>query len=170
MNPGKLFHGLLLGAASFVWRRLMFRTTFIAVTGSLGKTTSTRGIATVLSSSFSTNVTREGRNSRPNLALTILRTRPRHKFTVIEIGTKRPGALRRAAWQFGPDAVVILNVARVHTDRYATLDLIAAEKAQLMSRLGSTGLAILNGDDPRVRAMASALPGQGGDVRKLARV
>jgi UDP-N-acetylmuramoyl-tripeptide--D-alanyl-D-alanine ligase len=133
----------------------MFRTTFIAVTGSLGKTTTTRAIAMVLSSKFPTNSTRAGKNSRIGLAHSILRTRPRHRFTVLEIGTNRSGALRRAAWQVKPDLVVILCVARCHTDRFPSLEHVAAEKAALLSRLGTRGVAVLNGDDPRVLALAS---------------
>jgi UDP-N-acetylmuramoyl-tripeptide--D-alanyl-D-alanine ligase len=155
-----IVHGFFLSALSFAWRRLMSRTTFLAVTGSLGKSTTTRTIATVLSSRFSTNLTRDGQNSRVGLARSILQTRTHHEFSILEIGTKRPGALWRAAWQVRPDAVVILNVARCHTDRYPTLDHIAAEKAQLLSRLGPNDLAILNGDDPRVRAMASRCRGR----------
>ena len=152
--------GLLLGALAFVWRRLMFRTTFVTITGSLGKTTTTRIAVPILSSSFPTNATRGSNNSRISLARTVLRTRYRHRVTVLEVGTKRPGALRRAAWQFRPDVVVILSVARTHTNYFPTLDHTAAEKATLMSRLGKDGIAILNGDDPRVLAMALRSPGR----------
>ena len=152
--------GLALGALAFVWRRLMFRTTFVAITGSLGKTTTTRIAVPILSSSFPTNSTRGANNSRISLARTVLRTRYRHRVTVLEVGTKRPGALRRAAWQLRPDVVIILSVARTHTNNYPTLDHTAAEKATLMSRLGKDGIAILNGDDPRVLAMALRSPGR----------
>jgi UDP-N-acetylmuramoyl-tripeptide--D-alanyl-D-alanine ligase len=154
MSAAMNVYGFALSAISFLWRRLMFRTSFVAVTGSLGKTTSTRAIATVLSARYSTNATRDGDNSRIGLAESILRTRWRHRLSVIEIGTKLPGALRRSAWQVKPDTVVVLNVARCHMDNFATLEDIAAEKASLLRRLGPRGVAILNGDDPRVRAMA----------------
>ena len=153
-------YGFALSALAFTWRRLMFRTTFIAVTGSLGKSTSTRAIAAVLSLRFATNVTPEGHNSRIWLARSILQTRLRHRFSLIEVGTKRPGALRRAAWQVRPDIAVVLNVARCHTDQFPTLEDMASEKAALLSRLGSKGLAVLNGDDPRVRAMAAGCLGR----------
>jgi UDP-N-acetylmuramoyl-tripeptide--D-alanyl-D-alanine ligase len=149
-------YGFFLSALASIWRRAMFRTTFIAVTGSLGKTTTTRAIATILSLQFPTNSTQEGKNSRIGLARSVLRTRSRHQFTVLEIGTNRAGALRRAAWQVKPDIVVILCVARCHTDRFPTLEYMAAEKALLLSRLGTGGVAILNGDDPRVLAMISS--------------
>lgn len=146
--------GYSLSFLAFFWRRLMFRTAFIAITGSLGKTTATECLAAILRARFSTNATRSGTNSRAALAVTILRTRWWHRFTVIEVGTKLPGALRRAAWLINPDAVAVLIVAGVHTDNFPDLDSIAAEKQQLMSRLGPRGLAVLNGDDPRVAAMA----------------
>lgn len=154
-HPGLwLIYGYLLSALAFLWRRLMFRTTFIAITGSLGKTTATECLAAILASRFPTNATLEGGNARHRLAATILRTRFRHRFTVIEVGTKLPGALQRAAWMVDPDVVVVLAVAGTHTQSFRTLDDTAAEKAQLLSRLGPGGLAVLNGDDLRVLAMA----------------
>ncbi len=152
--------GLGLSALAFLWRRLMFRTTFIVVTGSYGKTMTTRGVAAILSSCFGTNSTRGANNSRIGLALSILRTRYSHSFTVLEVGTQRPGALKRAAWLIEPDVVVVLCVARAHTENFVSLDHIAVEKAQLLSRMRPDGVAILNGDDARVLSMAGRCPGR----------
>ncbi len=155
------YHGALaLSALASFWRRLMFRTTFIAVTGSLGKTTATECLAAILSSRFPTNATRRGENTRAALGSTILRTRWKHRFTVIEVGTSVSGVLRRAAWMIAPDTAVVLGVASVHTNHFATLEDIAREKSQLLSRLGARGVAILNGDDPRVAAMAGRCRGR----------
>ena len=121
----------------------------------MGKTTATECVAAMLASRFPTNTTERGENSRRGLADTVLRTRWRHRFTALEIGANLPGALKRAAWAFAPDTVVVLQVAGAHTHHFASIEDIAAEKAQLLSRLGRRGVAILNGDDPRVAAMAS---------------
>ena len=94
-----------LSALACIWRRLMFRTTFIAVTGSLGKTTATRCLHGLLSSCYPISWA-HGRNSRFDMASAILRTRPRHRFTLIEVGTTLPGALRRTAWTLAPDTAV----------------------------------------------------------------
>ena len=145
----------LLSARAFLWRRLMFRTTFIAITGSVGKTSATAALGSILSAHYPTNWTPGGRNNRRALAETILATRFRHRFTVIEVGTKAPGALKRAAWMIAPDVVVMLGVLNVHSDAFPTIEEMAAEKAQLLSRLGKRGLAILNADDPRVLAMGA---------------
>jgi len=155
-----LCYGRGLSGLALLWRRLMFRTRFVAVTGSVGKTTATGCLAGILASRFSVNATQEGDNGRHGVAITVLRTRLRHRFAVVEVGTRRPGALRKAAWEVDPDVVVVLGVGRTHTDGFPTLDHTAAEKAALLSRMGRRGLAILNGDDRRVAAMAGRCRGR----------
>lgn len=150
----------LLSAGAFLWRRLMFRTTFIAITGSVGKSSATASLGAILSADYPANWTPGGRNNRRALAETILRTRFHHRFVVIEVGTNAPGALRRAAWMISPHVVVMLGVQNVHTDAFPTIEEMAAEKAQLLSRLGKRGLAILNADDPRVLAMGARCRGR----------
>ncbi|MGD0620557.1 MAG: Mur ligase family protein [Bryobacteraceae bacterium] len=137
----------------------MFRTTFVAITGSAGKTTTAACVGTILSAHFPTHWTPGGHNGRLNLARDILRTRFRHRFMVIEVGTRTPGSLRKAAWMIAPDIAVVLTVLGVHTDAFPALEAMAAEKEQLLSRLGRRGLAILNADDPLVRDMATRCRG-----------
>jgi UDP-N-acetylmuramoyl-tripeptide--D-alanyl-D-alanine ligase len=59
-----------------------------------------------------------------------------------------------------PKTVVALAVAGVHTESFASLDEIGLEKSHLVSGLGRRGLAILNGDDLRVAAMAAKCRGK----------
>ncbi len=133
----------------------MWRTTFVAVTGSLGKTTAVECLKQILSSCFAVNGTEYGNNSGSAVARTVLRTRWRHRFTAIEVGTRKPGDMKKAAWMIAPDTAVVLTVAAVHTECFASLEEIALEKSRLVSHLGRRGLAVLNGDDPRVAAMAA---------------
>lgn len=136
------------------------RTSVIAITGSVGKTTAVECLKQVLSSCFAVYGTEYGNNSGREVALTVLRTRWRHRFTAIEVGTRKPGDLRKAAWMIAPDTAVVLAVAAVHTDCFASLEEIARDKSRLVSRLGRRGLAVLNGDDPRVAAMAACCRGR----------
>ena len=156
----QLARDLSASAAAAVWRRLMYRTQVVAVTGSHGKSTATDCLGSILSSHSPTNWKPEGGNSRRRLAETIFRTRFRHRFTVMEVGTKLPGALRRASWLIDPDVAVILAVARIHSDSFPDLDAIAAEKEALLGRIHGSRLAILNGDDPRVLAMRDRCRGR----------
>jgi len=148
-----LAKGYLMSACAFIWRRLMFRTTFIAITGSVGKSTATACLGSILSAHYRTNWEPGGRNSRFALAGIVLKTRFRHRFTVIEVGTRAPGALARASWMIAPDITIVLRVLSVHTNAFPTIEAMAAEKEQLLKRLGRRGVAILNADDPIILEM-----------------
>ncbi len=156
---GLLLKAYMLSACAFLWRRLMFRTTFIAITGSAGKSTATACLGNILSVYYPTNWEPGGQNSRWALARIVLKTRLRHRFTVIEVGTRAPGALARASWMIAPDIAVVLRVLGVHTNAFPTIEKMAAEKEQLLKRLGRRGVAVLNADDPVVIDMARRRPG-----------
>ena len=112
-----------IGAAAFLWRRLMFRTTFIAITGSAGKSTATACLGSILSAHFPTNWRPGGRSSR--LSRIVLSTRFRHRFTVLEVGSDAPGSLRSAAWFIAPDVVVELSVLSLHSNAFPTIEDVA---------------------------------------------
>jgi UDP-N-acetylmuramoyl-tripeptide--D-alanyl-D-alanine ligase len=138
----------------------MFRTTFIAVTGSVGKTTAVECLKQALATRFAVNGAQHGKNLIHDVYLLLLRTRRRHRFAVVELGTMKPGDLKHTGWVTAPDTAVVLTVAAVHTDRFAGLEAIAFEKSHLAASVGRRGLAVLNGDDPRVAAMAARCRGK----------
>lgn len=138
-----------------LWRPLLFRTTFIAITGSVGKTTCKECLAAILSTQFPTAKTLFNQNERDGVPRTILRVRPWHRYAVVEVGTDWPGLVRRSARLLRPDISIVLAVAGTHTQVFATLDDTASEKAQLLEAQSPEGLAILNADDPRVHGMAA---------------
>lgn len=142
-------------ALAYVWRRLLFRTTFVAITGSLGKTTAKECLATALGARFSTVKTHANRNGGLGVFLSVLRARPWHRFAVLELAGAAPHTLDRLAWLVRPDVAVILNVQRTHTTAFATLEAHAAEKARLIDAVRPGGLVLLNGDDARVASMAA---------------
>ncbi|HEY2830576.1 MAG TPA: Mur ligase family protein, partial [Thermoanaerobaculia bacterium] len=132
----------------------MIRTTVIAITGSVGKTTAKECLAAALGGTEGVVKTFRNQNDRFGLPRTIRAMRPWHRFAVIELGTQRPGDMRRLARLAKPDIAVVLCVARTHTDKFKDLDETAAEKAELVRALAPRGIAVLNADDPRVRSMA----------------
>lgn len=144
----------LLLLLTYVWRSLMFRTTVIAITGSVGKTTAKECLAAILSAHGVTLKTLHNRNDDFGVPRTLRAMRPWHRFAVIELGTGTPGLIDRSARLVRPDIAIVLSVARTHTNVFPTLEAIAAEKARILAHLSRRGLAILNGDDPLVRDMA----------------
>ena len=157
----------------------------VAITGSVGKTTTKDLIAEVLERRHRIWATAATANTELGLALTVggaqvvrrqwrdwtgafvrcaaLAVAPRGRYPeilVVEMATGRPGELRRITRAVQPDVAVVLNVRRTHWEQFGSLDAIAAEKAWLVRRLRPGGTAVLNADDERVAAMAALAPGR----------
>ena len=147
----------LMYAAAFVWRTLLFRTTFIAITGSMGKTTAKEFLAGILDAHYPTVRSFANQNNYEGVPRSLLRVRPWHRFAVLEVAANGRGLMRRSARLVRPDMAIILLVARNHMKEFRTLENVAAEKAMLLARLRQSGIALLNGDDARVAAMAAPL-------------
>jgi UDP-N-acetylmuramoyl-tripeptide--D-alanyl-D-alanine ligase len=156
-----IYHGLrgrTVRLLTFVWRRLMVRTTVIAITGSVGKTTAKECLAAMLESRGPVLKTHQNQNDKFGVPRTIRRMRPWHRYAVVEVGTGAPGDIRRLARLLKPDIAIVLRVARTHTNMFGNLDNIATEKAELLSFLPRRGCAVLNADDARVACMADGNP------------
>ncbi len=136
-----------------LWLRLQFRTTVIAVTGSVGKTTAKELLARILSESGPTRQTPHNENDEHGVPRTLLTVRPWHRYAVIEVGTAALGMMRRSARLVRPDIAIVLAVRRNHANVFRDLETTAREKADLLAALRPGGVAILNADDIRVASM-----------------
>jgi UDP-N-acetylmuramoyl-tripeptide--D-alanyl-D-alanine ligase len=140
---------------AYLLRALLWRTTFIAITGSNGKTTATRCLAAILGSQAPTQSTRINRNTMPGITETIAFCNPfRTRYAVLEVGAGKPGAIGRAARLIRPDIAVVLSVFLEHRALFRSLEAVAQEKARLLTGLAPGGTAVVNADDPWVRDMA----------------
>ena len=154
MAPGislfKLLRQRTLLLIGWIWRRCMFRTTFITVTGSVGKSSCKEVIGEVLGSRFPTVRTVGNENHFKGVTRSILRVRPWHKYAVIEIGLDGPGQMAAFAQVVRPDITVWVSVARTHTMNFRNLETTAQEKAELVESLRLGGIAVLNDDNPYI--------------------
>ncbi len=143
-----------LGAAAFVWRRLLKGSVpFVAVSGSNGKTTAKDALTRILSTEGPVAGTRDNSNAAPAIAAVMLRARPGHRAVVAEMGISRPGQMRKYARMCGPDVAVLTRVSVEHRENIGSIENIAREKAWLLSGLRRGGTAVLNADDPFVSRM-----------------
>ena len=126
----------------------------VGVTGSVGKTTTKELIASVLSRRFRTLKSEGNYNTEIGLPLTLLHLEPSHERVVLEMGMYALGDIAQLAAIARPHIGVVTNVGPVHLERLGTIERIAQAKSELPAALPEDGVAILNGDDPRVRAMA----------------
>ena len=134
-------------------RRQMFGGTVIGITGSVGKT-STKDMAwAALAASRRTAANERSFNNEQGLPTTILNTPDDAEVMVLEMGMRGFGEIERLCRIAMPHIGVVTRVAEAHSDRVSGIDGVARAKSELIAALPADGAAILNADDPRVRAM-----------------
>jgi UDP-N-acetylmuramoyl-tripeptide--D-alanyl-D-alanine ligase len=129
----------------------------VAITGSVGKTTTKETIANVLAQRYSTLRSEGNLNNEIGLPLTLLRLNTQHQRVVLEMGMYALGEITRLCELARPRIGVVTIVGPVHLERLGTIERITQAKAELVQALPAAadgGTAILNADDPRVRSMA----------------
>ena len=127
----------------------------IGVTGSVGKTTTKEMTASVLRRHYRVLKNEANFNNEIGLPLTLLQLSARHERAVLEMGMYAPGEIRSLCELARPEVGVVTNVGPVHLERLGSIEAIAAAKAELVEALPKEGAAVLNGDDPLVKAMAA---------------
>lgn len=132
----------------------------LAVTGSVGKTTTKDMLAAMVGVRWATTGTAGNYNNEIGLPLTLLEADDTTEALVLEMGMRGLGEIRALSRIAHPKLAVITNVSEVHIERLGTVERIAAAKRELIDELPADGTAVLNGDDPRVRAMASHARGK----------
>ena len=132
----------------------------VGVTGSVGKTTTKDMTAGLLATRGPVLKTEGNLNNRYGLPLSLLRLRPGHTAAVLELGMSAPGELRALARLAEPDVATITRVAPVHLEFFPSVDAIAEAKAEILEGLRPGGALVLNGDDPRVRAIGERFSGR----------
>ena len=125
----------------------------VAVTGSVGKTTTKEAIGHVLSQGFTTLKSEGNYNNESGLPLTLMGLAPAHTHVVLEMGMYDLGEIALLCRLAEPNVGVVTNVGPVHLERLGTIERIAQAKAELVAALPADGLALLNGDDPLVSRM-----------------
>jgi UDP-N-acetylmuramoyl-tripeptide--D-alanyl-D-alanine ligase len=126
----------------------------IGVTGSVGKTTAKELIANVLSRRHNVLKSEANLNTEIGIPLTLLNLRAEHRLAVLELAMYQPGDIALLASISRPRVGVVTNVSPVHLERVRSFGRIVAAKSELVEALPADGLAILNGDDPRVATMS----------------
>ncbi len=143
------------------WRDRLDTLLVVGITGSVGKTSTKETVATVLGRAGLTYRSPGNLNSEIGLPLSLLEVTPEHYAAVLEMGGAYAfGELRLLAEIARPRIGVVTNVHPVHLERMGSIEAIAETKSELVEAIPADGWAILNGDDPRVRAMASRCQGQ----------
>ena len=139
------------------WRRQLPQLGVIAITGSVGKSTTKEVVAKVLEQRFVTLKNPGNYNNEIGLPLTLLQAGSQDERAVLEMGFYQPGEIAALCKIAAPRIGIVSNVGTVHAARAGSQAEIARGKAELVQALppAPEGLAILNYDDPWVRPMAA---------------
>jgi UDP-N-acetylmuramoyl-tripeptide--D-alanyl-D-alanine ligase len=128
----------------------------VGITGSVGKTTTKEATAAALGARLRVLRTAASFNNEIGVPLTFLRIEPTHEVAVIELGFYVPGEIADLCRLVRPRIGIITEIPAipVHYSRTPNVEAIAAGKAELIESLPDDGVALLNADSPRVRALA----------------
>jgi UDP-N-acetylmuramoyl-tripeptide--D-alanyl-D-alanine ligase len=144
---------------AYFWRRKL-DVKVIGITGSVGKSTTKELIAEVIGRRYPTLKNEGNYNNEIGLPMTMLNLTEGHKRAVLEMGFYVPGEIQFLCDLALPSIGVVTNIGTVHAERAGSQEMIAKGKAELVQRLPEDGFAILNYDDPLVRAMADQTAAQ----------
>lgn len=155
------------------WWRQRLGLSVVAITGSVGKTTTKELIAAALAVHGPVHRTRANFNNEIGVPKTLLEMDAHHRYGVVEMGMRGPGEIVQLAQIAQPDVAVITNVGTAHIGRLGSRQAIANAKCELLAELPKHGTAVLNCDNQRLMDTAAGVWSgktityglQGGDVR-----
>jgi UDP-N-acetylmuramoyl-tripeptide--D-alanyl-D-alanine ligase len=120
----------------------------VAITGSVGKTTTRQIAYSALSRRFSVSQAPKNFNNDIGLPLTLLAADPADKIVLTELGTNHPGEIVYLTQIARPDIAVVTNVCPAHLEGFAGLNEIVREKLSIAQGLKPDGDLIINADCP----------------------
>ncbi len=120
----------------------------ITITGSIGKTTTTGLINSVISNTFNTLTHHSMSNSHGAILRNFQQLTPEHEYWVQEVGGVQPGYIESSAYMLHSDVVVLTNIGTSHLDKYMTRQGIFKDKSSLERYAKFGGIVVVNYDDP----------------------
>jgi len=129
------------------YRRQQTRAKIVALTGSVGKTTTKEFLQQLCQNFGSTTYSYGSYNNCWGVPLSLARMSRDDAFGIFEIGTNHPGEIAPLAQLANPHLALITRIGKSHMDFLGSLQSIAEEKGEIFSGLIPEGKAILNRDD-----------------------
>ena len=139
------------------WYRDQLSAKVIAITGSVGKTTTRNILFQAISRIYRCHQAVKSFNNNIGLPLTILGASVEDQVLLLELGTNHPGEIEPLARIAKPDAACITLIGPAHLEGFGTLDNILREKASIANGLRPGGTLYVNGDQPELTAYAKTL-------------
>ncbi len=126
----------------------------VAITGSVGKTSTKDLLSGALGTAFATHAAVGSFNNEIGVPLTLLNTPDDTEVSVVEMGARGIGHIAELCAIATPTVGIVTIVAGAHTGEFGSVDNIAVAKGELVEALPADGLAVLNADNRWTAAMA----------------
>lgn len=133
----------------------------VAVTGSVGKTSTKEMLRTCLAACAPTFATPGSLNNHWGVPLSLARLPAAAAFGVFELGMNHPGEIGPLSRMVHPDVALITTVEAVHLEFFPSVEAIADAKAEIFEGMSRQGTAILNRDNPHYARLLAAARTQG---------
>jgi len=139
--------------------RAQFEFPIVAITGSVGKTSTKQIVANILKQNENSFFVSQGnQNTQIGLALNILRLRAYHTVGIFEVGVSRRGEMKKLVDILRPTTALITGVGHSHMEGLGSLSDIALEKRDVFKFFKEDSIGIINGDQPILAGVGYAHP------------
>ncbi len=136
--------------------RVSFGGKVAAITGSSGKTTTRRILASILGQQGKTHQPKKNFNNHIGVPLTLMELNESFEAAVFELGCSDFGEIELLTRLVEPDVALVTNVGPAHLEKLGDLDGVARAKGELFAGLRRDAVAVVNLDDPRVAKMKTS--------------
>ena len=136
----------------------------VAVTGSVGKTSTKEALRHVLSAQGKTHASVASYNNHWGVPLTLARMPAECAFGIFEIGMNHAGEITPLTAMVRPHVAVVTTVAPVHLEFFRDVEAIAEAKAEIFSGLEPGGAAVVDGDVAQAHILIAAAEARGATV------
>lgn len=140
------------------WIRKRITIPIVAVTGSVGKTTTRNMIATALESERKVFETQKNFNSQIGVPIMLCRIHAQDEIAVLECGMSEQGQIHILSDMVKPKYAVVSTIGVAHIEQLKTRENIRREKLSIIDGMDPNGALFLNGDDPMLAEMKGQLP------------
>lgn len=125
----------------------------VAVTGSVGKTTTKEFLCSVLGQRFKCYKTEANYNSTVGMPMSVMGINSTYEAAVFEMGMSARGEIAQLSRVVRPNVALITNIGSSHLEYLKTRENIALAKLEIVTGLAEDGLLVVNGDEPLLRGL-----------------
>lgn len=137
--------------------RKLFDIPIVAVTGSVGKTSTKEMIATILSARYNVHKSKGNFNNEIGLPLSVLELDDMHEVAVFEMGMRGFDQINLLSKIVKPQIAIITNIGISHIEKLGSRQNILKAKLEILEGLHEDGVVILNGDDELLSGLKGLL-------------